>query len=145
MSFSRPGSGRPRTDQSSRRPPHCKKWPRVQPNVSASSVAIQAQVEPSLEAPVSSRNKQGAWLKDIWSVAPITCVTLDAHPSMPPFGVVPRMEKLGFPALEGNQIIFSDEFRFNLSSETIVFVRNISQVVNRQFCLCLRDNTADSW
>ncbi|GFY26737.1 transposable element Tcb2 transposase [Trichonephila clavipes] len=43
----------PRTDQSSRKPLHRKKYTRVQPT--ASSAVIQAQVAPSLGTPVSSR------------------------------------------------------------------------------------------
>ncbi|GFX73927.1 transposable element Tcb2 transposase [Trichonephila clavipes] len=48
--------------------------------------------------------------------APITCAALDAHPSMPPFGVVPRTRKLDCAA-EWNQVIFSDKSRFDLSSD----------------------------
>ncbi|GFV47958.1 HTH_Tnp_Tc3_2 domain-containing protein [Trichonephila clavipes] len=52
MSFKRPGSGRPR--QTSRREDrHIVRNARVQPT--ASSAAFQAQILPSLEAPVSSR------------------------------------------------------------------------------------------
>ncbi|GFU61366.1 transposable element Tcb2 transposase [Trichonephila clavipes] len=41
---------------------------------------------------------------------------LDTHLSTPPFGVVPRTRKLDYTA-EWNQVIFSDESRFNLSSD----------------------------
>ncbi|GFV15601.1 uncharacterized protein TNCV_4836271 [Trichonephila clavipes] len=43
------------------------------------------------------------------------CAALDAHPSTPPLGVVPHTRKL--TAVEWTQIIFSNEFRFNLSSD----------------------------
>ncbi|GFT26772.1 transposable element Tcb2 transposase [Trichonephila clavipes] len=59
---------------------------RVQPT--ASSVSIQAQVAPSLGAPVSSRTIQGAWMKDIWDNGTYY-----------------------------NQVAFSDESRCNLSSD----------------------------
>ncbi|GFY08545.1 uncharacterized protein TNCV_809781 [Trichonephila clavipes] len=63
MSFTRrSGSGRPQ--QISRREDHhVVRNARVQPN--ASSVDIQAQVAPSLGAPVSSRPIRRFWLKDI--------------------------------------------------------------------------------
>ncbi|GFW30705.1 transposable element Tcb2 transposase [Trichonephila clavipes] len=64
MSFTqRPGSRRPR-QTSSRENRLIIKNARVQPT--ASSTAIQAQVAPSLGAPVSSRNIRVSWLKDIW-------------------------------------------------------------------------------
>ncbi|GFT67644.1 uncharacterized protein TNCV_2361971 [Trichonephila clavipes] len=64
MSFTRrPGSGRPR--QTSYREDHLiVRNARVQPTTS--SCTIQAQVAPLIEAPVSSRTIEGAWLKDIW-------------------------------------------------------------------------------
>ncbi|GFX90644.1 uncharacterized protein TNCV_3194621 [Trichonephila clavipes] len=43
------------------------------------------------------------------------CVTLDAQPSTPPFRVVPRTRKLD--RSEWNQVVFSDESRFNLSRD----------------------------
>ncbi|GFW02501.1 uncharacterized protein TNCV_2455171 [Trichonephila clavipes] len=45
--------------------------------------------------------------------APITCATLDAHPSTPLFGVVPCSEKTGLQ----RKVVFRDESRFNLSSD----------------------------
>ncbi|GFY14054.1 hypothetical protein TNCV_3274861 [Trichonephila clavipes] len=43
---------------------------------------------------------EGVWLKDIWILASITCAALDAHPSTPPFGVVPRTGKLYCSGME---------------------------------------------
>ncbi|GFV82926.1 transposable element Tcb2 transposase [Trichonephila clavipes] len=61
MSFTRrPGTGRPQ-QTIHQKDHHIVRNARAQPT--ASSAAIQAQVAPSLGAPVSS---QGAWLKDIW-------------------------------------------------------------------------------
>ncbi|GFS81253.1 transposable element Tcb2 transposase [Trichonephila clavipes] len=88
MSFTRrSGSGRPR--QTSRREDHhIVRNARVQP--SASSAAIQAQVAPSLGAPVSSQTIRRRLAK--------------GH--------------LGnWTAAEWNQVVFSDESRFNLSSD----------------------------
>ncbi|GFW22230.1 uncharacterized protein TNCV_1429841 [Trichonephila clavipes] len=64
ISFTRRlGIGHPR--QTSRREErHIIRNARVQPT--ASSAAIQAQVAPSLGAPVSSRTIRRVWLKDIW-------------------------------------------------------------------------------
>ncbi|GFT19788.1 uncharacterized protein TNCV_4992521 [Trichonephila clavipes] len=64
MSFTqRTGLGRPR--QTSRREDrHIVRYAHVQ--LTDSSAAIQAQVAPSLGAPVSSRTITSAWLKDIW-------------------------------------------------------------------------------
>ncbi|GFS97802.1 hypothetical protein TNCV_2017801 [Trichonephila clavipes] len=42
------------------------------------------------------------------------CTTHEAHSSTPPFGGVPRTRKL---AAEWNQVVFSDESRFNRSSD----------------------------
>ncbi|GFV85845.1 uncharacterized protein TNCV_1421501 [Trichonephila clavipes] len=72
MAFSRrPDSRHPR--QTSRREDHnIVRNARVK--LTASSAAIQAQVEPSLGAPVSPRNKRSAWLKGIWGRgAPYVC------------------------------------------------------------------------
>ncbi|GFU00681.1 hypothetical protein TNCV_4818451 [Trichonephila clavipes] len=44
------------------------------------------------------------------------CAVLDAHPSTSPFGVVPSKRR-NMTAAEWNQVIFSDESRFNLSSD----------------------------
>ncbi|GFS57138.1 transposable element Tcb2 transposase [Trichonephila clavipes] len=51
---------------------------------------------------------EGAWLKYIWDRG--------AHPSTPPFRVVTRTRR-NWTAVEWNQAIFSDESRFNLSSD----------------------------
>ncbi|GFW09921.1 transposable element Tcb1 transposase [Trichonephila clavipes] len=84
MSFTRrPGSGRPR-QSSHREDHHIVRNAGVQST--ASSSAIQTQVAPSLRAPVSSRTIR----RTFGIAAPITRAALDAHPSTPPFGVVPH-------------------------------------------------------
>ncbi|GFY05925.1 transposable element Tcb2 transposase [Trichonephila clavipes] len=114
MSFTRrPGSKRPQ--QTSRREDHhIVRSACVQPN--ASSVAIQAQVAPSLGAPVSSRNIRrrlveghlGSWR--LLRVLPLT----PSHRRL-------RLElcrvRGTWTAADRNQIEFSDESRFNLSSD----------------------------
>ncbi|GFV79079.1 transposable element Tcb2 transposase [Trichonephila clavipes] len=94
MSFTRrPGSGRPR-QTSHRENRHIVIKARVQPNVS--STAIQAQVVPSLKATASSRT--------IWRLLAKGHLrqlsALDAQPSTPPFGVVPRTKKLDCSGME---------------------------------------------
>ncbi|GFX24610.1 hypothetical protein TNCV_3343901 [Trichonephila clavipes] len=42
--------------------------------------------------------------------APITCAAYDTHPPTPPFRVVSRRK-------EWNKVVFTDETRFNLSSD----------------------------
>ncbi|GFT37193.1 uncharacterized protein TNCV_1126581 [Trichonephila clavipes] len=37
--------------------------------------------------------------------APITCASLDAHPSTPPFGVVPRTRKLDCSGMEPGHLL----------------------------------------
>ncbi|GFY05781.1 transposable element Tcb2 transposase [Trichonephila clavipes] len=114
MSFTRrPGSGRPR--QTSRREDcHIVKNARVQPT--ASSAAIQAQLAPSLGTPVSSRTIR-------------RCLPEGHLGSRRPLRVLPltsthrrfRLEwchaRGNWTAAEWNQFIFSDESRFNLSSD----------------------------
>ncbi|GFS78811.1 transposable element Tcb2 transposase [Trichonephila clavipes] len=108
-----PGSGRPR--QTSRREDrHIVRNARVQPT--ASSTAIQALVAPSLGAPVSSRN--------------IRRYLAEGHLGLPhPLRVLPltsnhRRLRLEWCRVRGNctvternQVIISDESRFNLSSD----------------------------
>ncbi|GFX77290.1 transposable element Tcb2 transposase [Trichonephila clavipes] len=99
MSFTRrPGSGPPR--QTSRREDHhIVRNARVQP--SASSAAIQAQVAPSLEAPVSFRIIRKRLAEGhLGSRCPLRLAALDADPSTPPFGVVPRTRKLDCSGME---------------------------------------------
>ncbi|GFV28570.1 transposable element Tcb2 transposase [Trichonephila clavipes] len=93
----------------SARPPHRKKCTR-------SSAAIQAQVAPSVEAPVSSRSirrrlAEGhlrSWLS--LRVLPLT----PTHQRL-------RLEwyhaRGNWTAAEWNQVVFSNESRFNLNSE----------------------------
>ncbi|GFY11261.1 HTH_Tnp_Tc3_2 domain-containing protein [Trichonephila clavipes] len=91
MSFTRrPGSRRPQ--QTSRQEDlHIIRNSRVQPT--ASSAAIQAQVAPSLWAPVSSRTIRRRLIED-----------LDAHPSTSSFGVVPRATKLDCSGIEPGRL-----------------------------------------
>ncbi|GFX01739.1 transposable element Tcb2 transposase [Trichonephila clavipes] len=114
MSFTRrPGSGRPR--QTSRRKDHhivrnvC-----VQPT--ASLAAIQAQVAPSLAAPVTSRIiRRGLTEEHLGSRCPLRVLPLTpTHRCL-------RLEwwcaRGNWTATEWNQVVFSDESRFNLSSD----------------------------
>ncbi|GFW06108.1 transposable element Tcb2 transposase [Trichonephila clavipes] len=114
MSFTRrPGSGRSR--QTSRREDrNIVRSARVQPT--ASSATIQAQVAPSLGAPVSSRTMRkrlaeghlGSWCP--LRVLPLT----PTHRRL-------RLEwcraRGNWTAAEWNQVVFSDESRFHLSSD----------------------------
>ncbi|GFW00502.1 hypothetical protein TNCV_693411 [Trichonephila clavipes] len=60
-----------------------------------------AQVAPSLGAPVSSRTIRRRLTEEHFGIVePITCVALDAHPSKPQFGVVPRTRKLDCSEME---------------------------------------------
>ncbi|GFU05378.1 transposable element Tcb2 transposase [Trichonephila clavipes] len=114
ISFTRrPGSGRPR--QISRREDrHIEINARIQPT--ASSAAIQAQVAPLLGVPVSPRTIR-------------RCLTVGHLGSRRPLSVLPltlthRRLSLewchargNWTAAEWNQVVFSDESRFNLSSD----------------------------
>ncbi|GFY11082.1 HTH_Tnp_Tc3_2 domain-containing protein [Trichonephila clavipes] len=86
----RPGSRRSR--QTSREEDHhIIRNASVQPT--ASSAAIQAQVAPSLGAPVSSRTIRRGLTE-----------ALDAHPSTPSFGMVPRTTKLDCSGMEPDRL-----------------------------------------
>ncbi|GFU63304.1 transposable element Tcb2 transposase [Trichonephila clavipes] len=104
MSFTRrPGSGRPR--QTSRREDlHIVKNAHVQPT--ASSGVIHSHVAPSLGAPVSSRTMRRRPLR----VLPVT----PTHQRL-------RLEwchtRGNWTAAEWNQVVVSDESKFNLSSD----------------------------
>ncbi|GFV88087.1 transposable element Tcb2 transposase [Trichonephila clavipes] len=114
MSFTRrPGSGHPR--QTNRRENrHIVRNARAQPT--ASSAAIQAQVAPSLGAPVSSRTMRRHLAEGhlgsrrLLRVLPLT----PTHRRL-------RLEwccvRENRTVAEGNQFVFSDEYRFNLSSD----------------------------
>ncbi|GFY02233.1 transposable element Tcb2 transposase [Trichonephila clavipes] len=115
MSFTRPGSGHPR-QTSHREDRHFARNARVQ--ATASSGAIQAQVAPSLGVPVSSRTIRRRLAKGhlgsrcLLRVLPLTLT----HRRL-------RLEWCHVRgncivcAAEWNQVVFSDEFRFNLSSD----------------------------
>ncbi|GFY27087.1 transposable element Tcb2 transposase [Trichonephila clavipes] len=84
----------------------------------ASSTAIQSQVAPSLESPVSSRTILGSLAeRHLGSPCPLRVL-----PLMPNH----RRLRLGWChaqgnwiAVEWNQVVFRDESRFNLSSDDI--------------------------
>ncbi|GFW36613.1 hypothetical protein TNCV_1956131 [Trichonephila clavipes] len=68
----------------------------------ASSAAMQA---PSLGAPVSSRSIRRLLDERTFGIAsPITCAALDAYPSTPLFGVVPRTKKLDCSGMEPGRL-----------------------------------------
>ncbi|GFV38794.1 HTH_Tnp_Tc3_2 domain-containing protein [Trichonephila clavipes] len=100
MSFTRrPGSVRP--GQTSRREDrHIVRNARVQPTVS--SAAIQAQVAPSLGAPMSSRTIRSRLAEGhLGSRRPLRVLPLTpTTQSTPPFGVVPRTMKLVCSGME---------------------------------------------
>ncbi|GFX30801.1 transposable element Tcb2 transposase [Trichonephila clavipes] len=109
MSFTRrPGSGCPR--QTSRREDcHFVRNVRVQPT--ASSAAIQAQVVSSLGAPVSSRTIRSRLDEGhLGSRYPLLVLPLRLHLEW-------CHARGNWTAEEGNQIFFSDESRFNFSSD----------------------------
>ncbi|GFY00972.1 transposable element Tcb2 transposase [Trichonephila clavipes] len=134
MSFTRrTGSGRPQ--HTSRREDHLiVRNARVQ--TTASSAAIQAQVSPSLGAPVISRT--------------IRRHLAEGHlGSRRPFRVLPlththrrlRLEwcraRGNWTAVEWNQIVLSDESRFNLSSDDnrVCVWRTRGELLNPVFAL----------
>ncbi|GFX01529.1 transposable element Tcb2 transposase [Trichonephila clavipes] len=116
MSFTRgPGSGRP---QQTSHQEHRYIVRNAHVQVTASSAAIQAQVASSLRAPVFSRTIQMRMAKGHLRsrrqlrVLPLTFT----HRRL-------RLEwcsaRRNWTAAEGNQVVFSDESRFNLSSDVI--------------------------
>ncbi|GFX87386.1 transposable element Tcb2 transposase [Trichonephila clavipes] len=114
MSFTRrPGSGRPRKT-SCREARHIVRNTRVL--LTASSAAIQAQIAPSLEAPVSSRNiRRRLVAGHLGPRHPLRVLSLTpTHRRL-------RLEwcraRGNWTAVEWNHVIFSDESRFNLSSD----------------------------
>ncbi|GFX40272.1 transposable element Tcb2 transposase [Trichonephila clavipes] len=118
ISFARRlGSGRPR-QTSHREDHHIVRNARVQPT--ASSTAIWAQVATSLGAPVSSRTirrrlaKRHLGSRRLLRVLPLT-------PTLPHRRL--RLEwcraRGNWTAVEWNQVVFSDESRFNLSSDIL--------------------------
>ncbi|GFU56304.1 transposable element Tcb2 transposase [Trichonephila clavipes] len=129
----RPGSGRPRlTSRQENR--HVVRNARVQPT--ASSAAIQAQVVPSLGAPVSSRTMR-------------RCLGEGYSGSRHPLRVLPltptdrrlRLEwcraRGNWTAAELNHVVFNDESRFNLSSDDnrVRVWRPYSEGLNPAFAL----------
>ncbi|GFV96805.1 transposable element Tcb2 transposase [Trichonephila clavipes] len=114
MSFTRrPGSVRPR-QTSCREDHHIERNARVQPT--ASSATIQAQVAPSLGAPVSSRTIRRRLAEGhLRSRSPLSVLPLT------PIHRRLRLEwchaQGNWTAAEWNQVVFSDESRFNLSSD----------------------------
>ncbi|GFV73709.1 transposable element Tcb2 transposase [Trichonephila clavipes] len=114
MSFTqRPSSGHPR--QTSRREDrHIVRNAHVQPTVS--SAAIQEQVAPSLGAPVSSRTIRRRLAEGHFG----SRCPLHALPLTPTHRRL-RLEwgqgRGNWTAAKWNQVVFSDESRFNLSSD----------------------------
>ncbi|PRD21260.1 UNVERIFIED_CONTAM: Transposable element Tcb2 transposase [Trichonephila clavipes] len=116
MSFTRrPGLGRLR--QTSRREDcHIVRNARVQPT--ASSAVIQAQVVPSLGAPVSSRTIQRYMAEGhLGSRRPLQVLPLT--PTHRRLHLEWCYARGNWTAAEWNQIVFSDESRFNLSSDRV--------------------------
>ncbi|GFV58275.1 transposable element Tcb2 transposase [Trichonephila clavipes] len=113
MSFIRRlGSGRPQ-QTNHREDRHIVRNSRVQPT--ASSAAIQAQVAPSLGAPVSSRTIRRRLAEgNLRSRCPFHVL-----PLTPPLRL--RLEwgcaRGNWTAAKWNQVVFSDKSRFNLSSD----------------------------
>ncbi|GFW41321.1 HTH_Tnp_Tc3_2 domain-containing protein [Trichonephila clavipes] len=67
----------------------------------ASSTAIQIQEAPSLGSSVSSRTiRRRMAEKHLGSRRPLRVLALDAHPSTPPFGLVPLTRKLDCSRME---------------------------------------------
>ncbi|GFV79503.1 transposable element Tcb2 transposase [Trichonephila clavipes] len=114
MSFTRrPGSRRPR--QTSRREDrHIVRNARVQPT--ASSAAIQAQVAPSLGAPVSSRTIRRR-LSEGHLGSRRSVHVLPLTPTHRPLCLEWCRARGNWTAAEWKQFFFSDEFRFNFSSD----------------------------
>ncbi|GFV34750.1 uncharacterized protein TNCV_1450541 [Trichonephila clavipes] len=63
------------------------------------------------------------------------CAALDAHPSTPPFGVVPRTRKLDCSRMEPGCL--NDKSRFNLSSDDncVCVWRPYCKILNPAFAL----------
>ncbi|GFV87469.1 hypothetical protein TNCV_3281071 [Trichonephila clavipes] len=75
--------------------------------LTASSAAIQAQLGPSLVAPVSSNTiRMNHSARRTFGVTPpITCAAFNTHPSTPLFGVVPRTRKLVYGGMEPGRLL----------------------------------------
>ncbi|GFX77205.1 transposable element Tcb2 transposase [Trichonephila clavipes] len=114
MSFTRrPGSGRPRP-ASRREDLHIVRNACVQPT--ASSVAIQAQVAPSLGAPVSSRTIRRFLAEGhLRSRRPLRVLPLT--PSHRHLRLEWYRARGNWTAAEWSQFVFSDESRFNFSCD----------------------------
>ncbi|GFT37344.1 uncharacterized protein TNCV_4284961 [Trichonephila clavipes] len=78
----------PSTYQSSRRPPHCKKCARTA-NCFIGRHPGTGSTLTRGRCVFSNHTKEPVW-RTFGITVPITCATLDAHPSTQPFGVVPR-------------------------------------------------------
>ncbi|GFT31645.1 uncharacterized protein TNCV_230841 [Trichonephila clavipes] len=92
----------PSTDQSSRRPSYRKKCTRtancfIRRHSSTGSTFIRGSC-------VFLNHTKMPGGKTFGITAPITCAALDAHPSMPPFGVVPCTRKLDCSAMEPGRL-----------------------------------------
>ncbi|GFY15639.1 transposable element Tcb2 transposase [Trichonephila clavipes] len=133
ISFTRrPSSGHPR--QTSRREDHhIVRNAHVQPT--ASSATLQAQVAPSLGAPVSSRTiRRRVAEGHLGSLRPLCVLTLTpTHRRL-------RLEwyraRGNWISVEWNQFGFSDESRFNLSSDDNRVRVWKPRGERPQFCIC---------
>ncbi|GFX62812.1 transposable element Tcb2 transposase [Trichonephila clavipes] len=114
MTFTRrPGSGRPR-QVSRRENPHIVRNARVQQTTS--SVTIQAQVAPSLGTPVSSRTIRRCLAErhlESWR----TLRVLPLRPTHRRLRLEWCRARGNWTAAEWDQVVFSYEFRFNLSGD----------------------------
>ncbi|GFV98651.1 transposable element Tcb2 transposase [Trichonephila clavipes] len=104
----------PSTDQSSRRPPHRKKCPRTANCFISRHPGTGSTFTRGLC--VFSNHTKVAWLKDIWDRGAhyVCCPLTPTHRRF-------RMEWCGargsWTVAEWNQVVFSDESRFNFSSD----------------------------
>ncbi|GFX56323.1 major facilitator superfamily domain-containing protein 6 [Trichonephila clavipes] len=137
MTFTRrPGSGLPQ-QASHREDRHIVRNARVQPT--ASLVAIQAQVAPSLGAPVSSRTiRRQLDEEHLGSRRPLRALPLT--PTHRRLCLMWCHARGNWTAAEWDQVVFSDEFRFNLSYDDNRFVCG-DPVVNASILPLLYNDT----
>ncbi|GFX26889.1 transposable element Tcb2 transposase [Trichonephila clavipes] len=126
-------AGRPR--QISRREVrHIVRNARAQPT--ASSAAIQVHVAPSLVAPVSSRTIRRRLAEGHWeSRCPLRVLTL--MPTHRRLRLEWCLTRGNWTATEWNQVVFSDESRFNISNDDnrVRVWRPYSERLNPAFAL----------
>ncbi|GFV75524.1 uncharacterized protein TNCV_1483681 [Trichonephila clavipes] len=92
----------PSIDQSLRRAPHRKKCMRI--------VNCFIGRHPGTDSTFSrvpcafSNHTKAPGLRTFGIMVPITCAALDAHPSMPPFGVIPCTRKPDCSGMESGRL-----------------------------------------